>query len=409
MKNKIIGILILLALGGLVISSIQTSHHLRNIATNFETKSFCSVNETINCDLVDASQYSKVMGLPISGLSLLFYASLIVVLLRSLKTPSSLHFAHAMVLVGFIVSMGMAYVSFFLIKLLCLLCIALYAIIILLLLLLPMASGKSFGCVLPFIKDSMKNLFSTHIKSALLGNLAMVALVFLVGIFVIKGSVTNAHAEAAHKAALKAQAQKPKPKFSLEDVLKLHMNQTPLEIDVEGTAAMGNKDAKVTIVEFSDFECPYCKKAADYLKPIVKEYEDDVSFRFVNFPLDKACNPSMTRDMHKNACKAATASICAGKQDKFWPYHDMLFANQPKYSDKDLKDYAGRVGLNTDDFDKCLKSKEALDAVRDDLDRGQKAGVHGTPALFINGKQVQGWNEPVLLKAILDAEIKATN
>ncbi len=143
--------------------------------------------------------------------------------------------------------------------------------------------------------------------------------------------------------------------------------------------SFGSKKAKVTLVEFSDFECPYCSKAADTVNQIKKKYADKVHFIFRQFPLS----------FHKNAQVAAEASLAANAQGKFWQYHDLLFENQQKLDRKSLDEYAKKIGLNMKKFKKALDNKTFEATVKSDLKLGELAAVSGTPSLFINGERVQ--------------------
>lgn len=160
----------------------------------------------------------------------------------------------------------------------------------------------------------------------------------------------------------------------------------------------GNKDAKVTIVEFSDFECPFCSRYSTETFPqIDKTYIQTGKVRYVfhNFPLP----------MHANAQKAAEAAECAGAQGKFWEAHDKLFANQENLTLADLKQYAASLGLKTADFNTCLDSGKFKDDVAADLSLGQSVGVSGTPAFFINGKLISGAMPFENFKQAIEAEL----
>ena len=143
---------------------------------------------------------------------------------------------------------------------------------------------------------------------------------------------------------------------------------------------MGPADASVTIIEFSDFQCPYCRRVQPVLKQLLKEYEGRVKLVFRDFPL---------RRIHPQAQKAAEAAQCAADQDKFWAYHDKLFATTT-LSPPDLKQYAKELGLDTKQFDACLDSNKYAQEVEKDLQDGEKPGVSATPSFFVNGQPLSG-------------------
>ncbi|MEL6183553.1 MAG: DsbA family protein [Myxococcota bacterium] len=149
---------------------------------------------------------------------------------------------------------------------------------------------------------------------------------------------------------------------------------------LEGRPSKGPDDAKVTIVEFSDFQCPFCARATKPVDDIVAAYPDQVKVYFLHFPLS----------FHKQAMPAAVASVCAQKQGKFWEMHDKIFENQQKLGDEDLAGYAKAVGLDMKKFEKCKTDPATSALVQADMSQGTAAGVGGTPSFYINGKQHQG-------------------
>ncbi|MFC1690606.1 DsbA family protein [Nanoarchaeota archaeon] len=152
----------------------------------------------------------------------------------------------------------------------------------------------------------------------------------------------------------------------------------------EGALERGtNPDASVLVEEFSDFQCPFCKNGHAIVKQLLQIYGDDINVVFKHFPLSQ---------MHPDAQLAAEATECARDQAKFWEMHDMLFANQYDLSRNNLKRYADSVGLDRQQFDKCLDSREKKDIVLADLNEGISRGVQGTPTFMVNGKPIPGAN-----------------
>jgi protein-disulfide isomerase len=152
-----------------------------------------------------------------------------------------------------------------------------------------------------------------------------------------------------------------------------------VDVSTDDDPVRGPKDAAVTIIEFSDFECPYCRRVQPTLKRLLKDYEGQVRLVYRDFPLN----------IHKHAQKAAEAAQCAGEQDHFWPYHDKLF-EQTALSPSDLKKYAGELGLDMDKFTACLDSGKYTQEVAHDMKDGQAAGVNSTPSFFVNGQPLSG-------------------
>lgn len=142
----------------------------------------------------------------------------------------------------------------------------------------------------------------------------------------------------------------------------------------------GPATAPVTIFEWSDYECPFCQRAQDVLQRLRGEFPHTVRFVFKDFPLRS----------HPNALPAALAARCAGAQDRYWEYHDLLFAAQPDLSRDHLVGYARRLGLDAAAFTECLDTGRFRDAVLADQREGREAGVRATPTFFINQRRIEG-------------------
>ena len=154
-----------------------------------------------------------------------------------------------------------------------------------------------------------------------------------------------------------------------------------VDVSTEHAPVLGAADAPVTIVEFSDFHCPFCKRVLPSLTELRSRYGDKVKLVFRDFPLDR---------LHPQARGAAEAARCAHDQNKFWEYHDVLFAKAPQASPDQLKAYAQQVGLDVGTFERCLASGKHAAAVQRDVDDGNRLGVSGTPAFFVNGRALSG-------------------
>lgn len=152
----------------------------------------------------------------------------------------------------------------------------------------------------------------------------------------------------------------------------------------EGNPTLGNPDAPIIITEFSDFECPYCARAArDTLPDLKTNYIDTgkVALVFKNYPLP----------LHRYAMSAAQAAECAYQQDKFWEYHDVLFAHQEELQKKALFDYAEEIGLNMDEFEACYDDPRIKASIQLDTQEGDNKGITGTPTfIFSDGSKLEG-------------------
>ena len=181
--------------------------------------------------------------------------------------------------------------------------------------------------------------------------------------------------------------------------VKVNLEPYRLTFDNAKAPALGSANAPVTLVEFSDFECPFCGRFYPTLKRIEETYGDRVRIVYRQFPLTS---------IHANAFKAAEASLCANEQGKFWPMHDLLFQEQQGLSVRDLKVKAGRVGVDQAKFDQCLETGRYAEQVQNDVREGTRVGVNGTPALFVNGVSIEGGAVPFeVLKKAIDKELAA--
>ena len=163
-----------------------------------------------------------------------------------------------------------------------------------------------------------------------------------------------------------ARAAPPKPKpFEPRDVM------------ITGASVMGNANAKVTLIEYSDYQCPFCSRhSKQTMTEIIKNYVNEGKVKFVmrEFPI-----PSL----HPRATAASQTALCAGDQDKYWEMHDILFNNQRKMSDDDLSAYAAEIGLDIGKYNKCLEQKDYAEQLKSDIDEGRAMGVSGTPSFVL--------------------------
>lgn len=170
----------------------------------------------------------------------------------------------------------------------------------------------------------------------------------------------------------------------------------PTRVEVAATGpSQGPATAPVTIVEFSDFQCPYCARLIPTLDEVKKKYGDKVRIVFRQYPLN----------FHQHAQKAAEASLCAHEQGKFWELHDAMFQNQQALAVEQLKAKAVELGMNAEQFNSCLDGGKYAAQVKADFDEGAKAGVNGTPAMFINGRFLSGAQPLNEITKVIDDEL----
>jgi protein-disulfide isomerase len=202
------------------------------------------------------------------------------------------------------------------------------------------------------------------------------------------GAVKAGKTETAAIAESKASKFGSRPEHKLLDA--------PVPIPTLGSPVMGPANAPITLVEFSDFQCPYCSKAVAQINATLKAYPNDVRLIFKQYPLDS----------HPAAAISAAASLAAHQQGKFWPMHDVMFANRQKLSRPSILAWAKEIGLDMNRFTKDLDSDAIKKAVLRDQADGDKAGVEGTPTVFINGQKYNGDLAPDAIKSVIDGELK---
>jgi protein-disulfide isomerase len=184
----------------------------------------------------------------------------------------------------------------------------------------------------------------------------------------------------------------------LRDKAQVKLFLKPPVVDVSAGEApfKGPQDAPITIVEFSDFQCPFCKQVVSVLSQVLEQYPGRVKLAFRDFPIPT---------IHPHAQKAAEAAHCAEEQGKFWEYHDLLFAKQDELPTENFVDYARSLGLEAAAFQTCLESHRQKDRVEQNHADGMKAGVSGTPAFFINGRLLSGAQPLEAFKTMIDEEL----
>lgn len=166
----------------------------------------------------------------------------------------------------------------------------------------------------------------------------------------------------------------------------------PVKVEIGKSPTKGKADAPITIIEFSDFQCPFCSRANETIEQVKEAYGDKVKVVFKNLPLP----------FHNEAEPAAVAALAAGEQGKFWEMHDKLFENQSSLSADTYVKLAGELGLDVEKFKKDLESDRLKKQVKDDAELAGTLGVRGTPGFFVNGVQVRGARPFPYFKQIID-------
>jgi len=176
-------------------------------------------------------------------------------------------------------------------------------------------------------------------------------------------------------------ARKLEKRLNQERQVTVLLQPYRVPFDNSEAPKLGPDNAAVKVVEFSDFQCPFCGRFFGVLKQVEQNFGEQIQLIYRQYPL-----PSL----HPNAQKAAEASLCAQEQGKFWELHDLMFQEQDKLTVRELKEKAGRLGMDQKEFDSCLDTGRYVERVQEDQKEGVRAGVTGTPALFLNGVPLAG-------------------
>ena len=195
----------------------------------------------------------------------------------------------------------------------------------------------------------------------------------------------TAKAKTAYLQSLRSQAHV---------IIRLAPQRAP--ISMKGVPVRGAEAARITLLEFADYECPYCQQIRPVLERIEAEYKGTLAFAYKDYPLA----------MHPNAQKAAEAAHCAGAQSKFWEYHDMLGGGK-SLDPSALKGYARELKLDAAAFDKCLDGGEKSELVKTQLSEAQALGLQGTPTLFVNGRYISGALTYERVRSVITEELSS--
>jgi len=363
--------------------------HAQLAATRGAYTSFCHVNSTVDCDAVLMSSYGTLFGLPVAGWALLSYVTLAFLLYRRGKAVGPARSQASLLLLGLALwnasfSLYMAGLATLAIGALCLLCAVTYVLVAVTAILAWRLAQVDVGASGQSVLTSQRAL--------------MAAAVIAVGVAAI-AAVQFSSRPVSGATLTAADVQARDPQF-YEWYNKLPVTKDlPAEMHSKGPA-----DAPLTIVEFSDFECPACAMAFRDLHDFVRQHPELVRLVFHHFPLDSECNPNVPKRMHRSACQAAIASECAARAGKFWEYHDLLFGGQNRLDRDDLIAQAVGLGIPQDAFVECLDDPAARSRVLADTGAGSKLGVKSTPTLVINGRVVEGALERTRYEYIIALE-----
>ena len=362
-----------LALAGVVLSAVALEVH-RRLGEGSGYTSFCNLGGIVNCDTVLGSRYSVVLGAPVPAWGIAGFAAGAALALPGALAASAGGLADLLLLGLVSASLGFALVlagAMMVLGSVCLLCLGLDTIIL-----------AWFVTVLP-----LASRFEADVRAGWwrrrAGARAFAAAALVLA--VAGGTWAAARTPAAALNAADVRVRDPKF-YGWYTGLPV---RPPSELTTPDCHRKGEAGAALAIVEFSDFQCRFCAQAFRDLHDLVRGRRD-VSLVFRHFPLDASCNRHVKASLHPDACLAACAAECAGRQGRFWEYHDVLFENNEHLERESLFRYARELGLDVQTFGACLDDPATRARIGEDVEAGARVGVNSTPTLFFNGRTIVG-------------------
>ncbi len=325
--------------------------------------SFCAFDRTVNCDIVARSKYAVVFGVPVATWGIFAYAVAALVALWGLRARSRLAAACGLGLgITYVASSAvLGAISAFLVSAVCILCIGTYGVNVVFLIAMVLAGRPVRATLAELPRFVRAHPGRTVLVLLILGG-AKLALI------------------AAHPSYWSAaEAARPKPSAPV----------LPHGIEPGGGHYLGALHPVLTVTEFSDYECPYCKQAHAQIRDLLERFPTRLRLVHRHYPLDPKCNSTIQGRMHDNACFAAAVAECAGRQDRFWQANDYLFAEARSLHARGNAEIARDLGLDPAKLDNCLH-EEGPRTVALDVDEGNRLQIQGTPTFVIEGKTYMG-------------------
>lgn len=399
MRKGALAAVLVAALAGLVLSGLSTAQHFRIQREGVSESSYCSVSEKIDCDVVNASSYAELLGVPIAWWGFVFYLLIGGMAASALRPGKDGRPAVTVAWLMSVASLGycafLAYISLFVLGVVCLECMGMYAVSIAFAVALFLALGIPLRIAPAFVRDyflaALGRESGLGFGPRLPQHALLAGLVFLAG----WGAIAGVQA-----------GQRPKkaktPEEKLADFHKSPQRELPVD---PGWPVWGAPGARTVIVEYSDLQCPACRRAAFKVKPRLQEFRRDLRIHFVHYPLDKSCNPKLKGTRHPLACFAALAALCAAERGDFWSFHDELFRGQKKLGRKFVLGLAGERGWDREAFLGCMMSEKTKRRLRRDIESAERLEIGGTPTIFLNGRELKHWSDAEFLRRAVRSEI----
>jgi protein-disulfide isomerase len=338
-----------------------------NVHTDPHYQSYCAMSERVNCETVALSEYAVVLGLPLSVWGLLGYLAMAALSVWGLgQRPRTRTWPFGILywlsLFSSLVGLTLFGISHFLVESACIVCLGTYLVSFSLLL-------ASYGALRRGGTGPVRALTEE------LGTVAArpVPVLVFAGAFLLLAVAL----ELAVPPYWRVEASTGPGGF-------------PVGQTSNGHPWIGAASPALEIVEFSDYQCPHCRRGHDEIRKLIEVYPQEVRLVHRQYPLDDACNPTLDRPFHPSACQYARMAYCAQEQDRFWEANDYLFVHGRGRARVTVDDLAEEVGIDGTALRDCLNSARAVQAVGEDLAAGRALGIRGTPTFLIDGSTYPG-------------------
>jgi len=378
--KRVLAVMVLSAVGALLM--LLQSHEffqLRSGAGGFE--SFCTIG-AFDCQATESSAYAEILpGFPLAGAAAAFFVWIISAA-AFMKNPywrrETLRLLWASSLLGVVVSGFYLVIMVTQLDVLCLFCLGIDAIHVANFVLITSLKPEGF---------KTHRIDASRMKTlGLVGTFASLVTLGLVKALDVSPSLPRSEADALLQSVLQAK---------------------PVEVQLgESPITMGPSNAPITIVKFSDFQCPSCKRGALHLHPVFRRFPHQIRLVYKNFPLDSKCNRGVNRDMHPVACEAAQAAFCAFQKGHFKKIYEGFFEEQSELGVRTPTAIAVELGMSEQSLKACMASVETQAAVNQDIEEGMRLKIQGTPTYFINGRRAPSGLTPELWIKVIQSLLK---
>jgi protein-disulfide isomerase/uncharacterized membrane protein len=409
-------LLILLSLAGLIASfTLAEEYHYLDLPKvdaaspaifhRLSSQTCGDQNSFFSCATVAKSKYAALFGVPLAVYGLFFY--LVVLCLactlafasERLRKPTAA-MLFWVTLLGVLEALALLAITLMAVKAMCPLCLTTY--ILNLLLFAATARHLVRNRIRP-----LRPFAPADPQSAPMPWPARIAAALALVVIVVAAAGAAGEANAYLKESKTRFIVEHKEK-EIQLAVEAFARRKPEPIAFTSLSVYGTADAPVTIIEISDFLCPYCAHTADLMDQLAAANPEKVNVRFVNLPLDMACNRFMQNAMHRGACDLAIGAVCAAELGNLAGYQKAAFGlRKPQPSPEDYRLVVLRAGLSERDFIQCLRKPESLTTLQDQIEQAHRAGIASTPTVFINGKRFEGRLSLEALQRIVDMETQS--